>query len=106
MLESIVYWHLQRWGAWTTYGLVGADKHEIDFVAGPPDEPPHVAIQVCVDLGDPNCLARESRAFGRLAAGQASGIERLMITLRDPPTGLRVDYPIKKAWQWCLESAF
>lgn len=80
VLESIVYWHLQRQGVRTTYELVGTDKHEIDFIAGPPDEPPRIAIQVCTDLSDPHALARESRAFAELAERQTSEIERLMIT--------------------------
>jgi hypothetical protein len=30
-------------------------------------------------------------------------LEPLIITLHDPPTGMKLRYPIKKAWQWCLE---
>ncbi len=105
ILESIVYWHLQRQGLHTSYALVGAGKREIDFIAGLPDAPPHAAIQVCTDLSDPEVMARETQALDRLVEQHTHGIEPLILTLHDPPRGLRSAYSIKKAWQWCLESS-
>jgi hypothetical protein len=30
-------------------------------------------------------------------------LEPLIVTLHDPPTGMKLRYPVRKAWQWCLE---
>jgi predicted AAA+ superfamily ATPase len=103
-LESVVYWELQRRGLQTRYELVGPEKFEVDFVAGLPDNPPEMAIQVCMDLSDPSTVAREERALTHLAQHLGTDLEPLIITLQDPPTGIETRYPVKKAWQWCLES--
>jgi predicted AAA+ superfamily ATPase len=105
VLESIIYWELQRRGLHVNYELVGTDKYEVDFVAGLPGGAPLMAIQVCVDLSDPSTVAREERALTRLVEYLGAGVDPLIITLQDPPAGIAMRYPIKKAWQWCLEQA-
>jgi len=102
-LESVVYWELQRRGLQTSYEIVGAEKFEVDFVAGMPDSPPCMAIQVCMDLSDPSTVAREERALTRLVQRLGSDLEPLIITLHDPPAGIELRYPVRKAWQWCLD---
>lgn len=104
VLESIVFWELQRRGLHTSYELVGGDKYEVDFVAGPPEGPPTMAIQVCMDLSDPSTVEREERALARLVEHLGEGVEPLIITLQDPPSGIEFRYPVQKAWQWCLQS--
>lgn len=99
-LEAIVYWHLRRMGFEAPYALIGSDKHEVDFVAGPPGEPPVLAVQVCMDLSDASVLARETRALDGLTA--SSGVDAMILTLDAPPSALSSPYPIKLAWEWCL----
>lgn len=103
VLESIIYWELQRRGLQTSYELVGSGKYEVDFVAGPPHGLPEMAVQVCVDLSDPSTVAREERALTRLVEYLGAEVEPLIITLQDPPSGIEMRYPVKKAWEWCLD---
>ena len=63
-----------------------------------------MAIQVCTDLTDPSTVAREERALTRLVEHLGSDVEPLIITLEDPPAGIKMRYPVRKAWEWCLEA--
>jgi predicted AAA+ superfamily ATPase len=103
-LESIVYWHLQRQGFHVTYDLVGPDKHEIDFLVSEHNKPPHLAIQVSVDLSSPDVLHREVRAFAQLGEKNDRKVEPLVLTLGDPPRRGRTSLPMRNAWRWILEN--
>ncbi len=62
-IETIVYWQLIRYGYNVTYEIVGNDKYEIDFIVSKANNPPHLAIQVTLDLDDSSVLERETRGF-------------------------------------------
>lgn len=101
-LESVVYWELRRRGLATSYELVGPGKHEIDFLAGPPQSAPELAIQVCADLSDPTTLEREERALAKRVELAGNPVEPLILTLYEPSPALRLRFPVRKAWEWCL----
>ena len=62
-IETIVYWQLIRYGYNVTYEIVGNDKYEIDFIVSKANNPPHLAIQVTLNLDDSSVLERETRGF-------------------------------------------
>ena len=102
-LESVVYWELRRRGLATSYELVGPGKHEIDFLAGPQQAAPELAIQVCADLSDPTTLEREERSLAiRLELG-GTPVEPLILTLYAPSPAMRTRFPVKRTWEWCLD---
>lgn len=103
VLESIVYWHLQRKGYLTSYALTGKDKHEIDFMVSEPGRSPHRAMQVCVDISDPAVWEREIRGFRQIATQRDSDIESLIVLLDEPTIKCPGNYPIVRAWELCLE---
>lgn len=101
-LESVVYWELHRRGLATSYELVGPGKHEIDFVTGPQQAAPELAIQVCADLSDPATLEREERSLAKRLETNGNAVEPLILTLYEPSPAMRTRFPIKKTWEWCL----
>ena len=102
-LESIVYWHLKRRGLRTSYTLLGPHKNEIDFVVARPEAPPHLAIQVCLDLADPDVLQRETAAFAFLTTQRYAAARPLILTLHAPPSSVRTEYPLHNVWKWILD---
>jgi len=102
VLESIVYWQLHRRGFQTSYTLTGTDKHEVDFVVAEPGSPAHLAVQVCIDLSDPAVLEREVRGFRQISGQTKSEIAPLVVVLDEPPAGIQKEYPVVRAWEWCL----
>lgn len=102
-LEAVVFWELRRRGMDTSYDLVGSGKHEVDFVAGAPQEPPSLAIQVCADLTDPSTLEREERSLDRLLEYHGDNMAPMILTLDAPPPAIRTSFPIKNVWEWCLK---
>jgi len=103
ILESIVYWHLLRMGLQTTYTIVGTDKHEVDFIAGYPNKEPHLAIQVCPDISDPEVLLRKKRIFHSLKK-YYKNIKPVILTVKEHSARIECEYPIIKTWKWILEN--
>ena len=101
-LESVVYWELRRRGMAISYDLVGAGRHELDFVAGSAQNPPELAVQVCADLTDPATLVREERSLSKLVEADNGDLEPLILTLHNPPASMRTRFPVKQVWEWCL----
>jgi len=104
-LEAVVYWELRRRGLSVSYDVAGTEKHEVDFVAGEPAKPPHLAIQVCMDLSDPDVVEREVRAFRQLKERLGPQIEPLIVTLDSPPAHLSLPVPVVRGWEWALQPA-
>lgn len=104
VLEAVVYWELRRRGMDTSYALVGSGKNEVDFIAGPAQSTPEMAIQVCADLTDYSTLEREERALAKLFDGDSGNdLRPLIITLHAPSAATRLRFPVEKAWEWCLK---
>lgn len=92
-LEAAVYWELRRRGMSCQYALTGPSKYEVDFVAGPTNAPPRLAVQVCMSLSDPDVRERERRALQTLRSFD-DGIETIIVALsgvRDAPEIAAVD---------------
>lgn len=100
VLESIIYWHIQRSGLHTSYALLGRERHEIDFMVSEPGSPPHLAVQVCQNVSDPRVWEREIR--GLVKVTDEAEVEPLVIVLDEPPASLRKQVPMERAWEWCL----
>ena len=99
----MVYWELRRRGFSVSYDVVGTKKHEVDFVAGEPAKPPHLAIQVCMDLSDPDVVEREVWAFRQIKERLGPQIEPLIVTLDSPPAHLSLPVPVTRGWEWALQ---
>lgn len=103
ILESIVYWHLIRQGMMCCYSLTGTAKYEVDFIVGPQSYSPELAIQVCLDVSNPETLERETNALDYLRI-YYKNIEPVIITLASSTGKIQSKYPIKRIIPWLYES--
>ncbi len=93
---------LRRQGLQVSYDLVDRDRYEVDFIINDLNSKPHLAIQVCLDLSDPNTIERETRSLSLLKKKYPK-IETLIITCYEPSIISDRGFPVIEAWKWLLD---
>ena len=103
-LETIVYWQLRKQGLQVSYELISDKKFEIDFLVSQPGSTPHAAIQVCVDINDPDVLAREIRSFA-LFGKTYLNIQKVLIVKNKPNSNILIppDIEVITLLEWLIQ---
>jgi predicted AAA+ superfamily ATPase len=105
-LENAVYIHLRRRYQRVNFCLTREKRQEIDFIALDSNGKADCAIQVCLDISDPETLRRETEPL--VSAGNYYGIKNLIIVTYNqekqiPGNNGAVIHAIP-AWRWMLET--
>jgi len=102
--ENLVYLHLrQRWRR-VHYYLTRGKRQEVDFIAIDNNGKPAAAIQVCMDLRDPETLRRELEPL--VAAADYFHIKNnFIITVNEERQFRQQGVTVRAvpAWKWLLE---